>query len=171
MSDEYEHTAITIDTLSAPPIKIKPAPLTRRITALAIDSLVLAFLWLMLHLLYGRGLVDLAGFLDYTVLGSLGILTFLYYFVLEGLFAETIGKSAAGLIVLESNGDSCSFAASFKRNMLRFVDWLLLLYIVGAIAVLLSGDRQRIGDRLAGTVVTQKPERDSIPPPAPFLLH
>jgi len=171
MSDEHEHNAISIETLSTPPIKIKPAPLTKRITALAIDSFAMALLWLILNFVHGHSLALSAGFLDYTVLGSLCILTFLYYFVLEGLFAETIGKSAVGLIVLESNGDSCSFAASLKRNLLRFVDWLPLLYVAGGIAVLLSGDRQRIGDRFARTIVTQKPERDAIPPSAPFLFH
>jgi len=171
MSDEQEHDAITIDTLSTPPVKIRAAPLTKRVIALAIDSLVLAFLWLILYLVYPHRFADVAGLLDYPVLGSLGILSFLYYFVLEGLWAATVGKSAVGLIVLDSNGDSCSFAASFKRNLLRFVDWLPLLYAVGAIAVLLSSHRQRIGDRLAGTVVTQKPEKDSLPPPAPFLFH
>lgn len=171
MSDRHEHKEITIDTLSTPPIKIKPAPLTRRITAVVIDSLVLAVMWLIVSLAYGHNLAHLAAFVDYPLLGSLGIMTFLYYFVLEGLFAATIGKSAAKLTVLESNGDVCSFGASFKRNLLRFVDWLPLLYIVGAIAVLSSADRQRIGDRVAGTIVTQRPEKDPNPPPAPFLFH
>ena len=171
MSDWHEHKEITIDTLSAPPVKIKPAPLTRRITAVVIDSLVLAVLWLILSLAYGRNLARLAVIVYYPVLGSLAIMTFPYYFVLEGLFAATIGKSVAKLTVLESNGDVCSFGASFKRNLARFADWLPLLYIAGAIAVLLSADRQRMGDRVAGTIVTQRPERDSNPPPAPFLFY
>jgi uncharacterized RDD family membrane protein YckC len=171
MSDEHEHNAITMGTLSTPPLKIKPAPLTRRVTGAAIDSHGLAFLWLIFYFTYGHTLPDLAGFLDYPALGSLAVLTSLYFCVLEGLFAATIGKSAAKLTVLKSNGDSRCFSASFKRNLLRFVDWFPLLYIVGAIAILLSSDRQRIGERFAGTVVTQKPEKDSNPPPAPFLLH
>jgi uncharacterized RDD family membrane protein YckC len=171
MSDGYELKEITIDTLSTPSVKIEPAPLMRRITAVVIDSLVLCVVWLVLYFAYGYNLAHLGAFLDYPVLGSLGIMTFLYYFILEGLFAATIGKSVARLIVLESNGDMCSFGASFKRNLLCFVDWLPLLYIVGAIAILLSGDRQRLGDRLAGTIVTQRPERDPNPPSVPFLFH
>jgi uncharacterized RDD family membrane protein YckC len=171
MSDGHEPKEITVDTLSSPPVKIKPAPLMRRITAVVIGSLVLAVGWLIFYLGCGYNLAHLAASVDYLVLGSLGIMSFLYYFVLEGLFAATIGKSVVRLTVLESNGDVCSFGASFRRNLLRFVDWLPLLYIVGAIAILLSGDRQRIGDRLAGTIVTQRPERDPNPPPAPFLFH
>jgi uncharacterized RDD family membrane protein YckC len=171
MSDGHEPKEITIDTLSTPPVKIKRAPLMKRITAVVIDSMVLAVVWLILYLAYGHNLAHLAALVDYPVLGSLGIMTFLYYFLLEGLFAATIGKSVARLTVLESDGDVCSFGASFKRNLLRFVDWLPLLYIVGAIAILLSGDRQRMGDRLAGTIVTQRPERDPNALPAPFLFH
>jgi hypothetical protein len=39
------------------------------------------------------------------------------------------------------------------------------------IAIVLSADRQRIGDRFAHTIVTDEPERDINPPPVPFLFH
>ena len=171
MSSQNEQRDITIDTLSTPPARIKPAPLVRRTAAAMIDLLILAVLWLILSMAYGYNPAHIMVFLDYDVFGSLAILTFLYYFFLEGLFAATIGKSVTKLTVLESSGDVCSFGASFKRNLLRFIDWLPVLYIVGAIAVLLSTDRQRIGDRVARTVVTLRPERDPNPPSAPFLFH
>jgi len=171
MSDRHEHREITIDTLFTPTVIIKPAPLRRRITAAAIDSFVLAVTGLILYLVLGLNLAHLATSIDLPFLGSLGTVIFVYYFVLEGLFAATIGKSVAKLTVLESSGDACSFRASFRRNLVRFVDWLPLMYVVGAIAVLSSSDRQRLGDRVAGTIVTQRPERDSNPPPSPFLFH
>lgn len=133
MSDRHEHKEITIDTLSTPPVNIRPAALVRRITAAVIDSLVLAVAWLILYLVFGLNPARLAISVDYPLLCSLGTVTFLYYFVLEGLFAATIGKSVAKLTVLESNGDVCSFGASFRRNLLRFVDWLPLLHIRGSI--------------------------------------
>ena len=171
MSDEHEHKEITLETLSTPPLQIKPAPLARRIEAGVIDSLVLGFAWLIFSLASGKSLMHFPALPDYSTLALLALLGFIYYFVLEGLFAVTIGKSLLGLIVLENDGDICSFRASFKRNLLRFVDWLPFLYIVGTIAVVMSTARQRIGDRFAGTIVTKVPEKDPNPPPAPFLFH
>jgi uncharacterized RDD family membrane protein YckC len=171
MSDGHEHTEITIDTLSTPPVKIKPAPIVRRITAAVIDSFVLTVAWLILSLGLGLNLAHLATAVYFPFSSSLATVAFLYYFLREGLFAATIGKSVTKLTVLEKNGDVCSFGAFFWRNLVRFVDWLALLYIVGAIAVLASINRQRLGDRVAGTIVTQRPERDPNPPPAPFLFH
>jgi uncharacterized RDD family membrane protein YckC len=171
MSDEHEHKEIILETLWTPPLQIKPAPLARRIEAVVIDGLVLGFAWLIFSLASGKSLMHFPGLPDYSALALLALLGFIYYFVLEGLFAVTIGKSLLGLIVLEKAGDICSFRASFKRNLLRFVDWLPFLYIVGTIAVVMSTDRQRIGDRFAGTIVTKVPEKDPNPPPAPFLFH
>lgn len=171
MSDDHEHREITIETLSAPPIQIKTAPLSVRAIAGLVDSLILALLWLVLSISLGQSLMQFAAFTNYSTLALLAVLTFVYYFVQEGLFSTTIGKSLAKLEVLQTSGDQCSFSASFGRNILRFVDWLPTLYLIGLIAVIASSDRRRIGDRFANTIVTRKPQKDPNPPPAPFLFH
>jgi uncharacterized RDD family membrane protein YckC len=99
------------------------------------------------------------------------IVGFVYYFLLEAIFATTVGKSMLKLRVLGTDGDPCSWSASFKRNLLRLVDWLPFLYIVGILGILTSREKQRVGDRVAGTIVTTAPEKDINPPPAPFLFH
>lgn len=166
-----EHKEITIETLSTPPLQIKPASLGKRMEAAFIDSLIIGLVWLIVSVASGRSPVHLTALLSYWSLAQLVFLATAYYFVLEGLFAVTVGKSLLKLIVLQKNGDSCSLRASFKRNMLRVLDWLPFLYIVGLIAAVSSADRQRIGDRLANTIVTNTPEKDPNPPPAPFLFH
>jgi len=75
------------------------------------------------------------------------------------------------LRVVGKDGGPCSLDASLKRNLLRFLDWLPLFYIVAAICILASHDRRRLGDRVASTMVTKVPEKDINPPPAPFLFH
>jgi uncharacterized RDD family membrane protein YckC len=37
--------------------------------------------------------------------------------------------------------------------------------------MIVSSDRQRIGDLVARTIVTRAPEKDINAPPAPFLFH
>lgn len=170
LSADHKHEEITTDTLSAPPINIKPAAFSKRIAAGAIDGILLGVLSLLIMLANGRSVSNLQAY-TYSFALVLAPLTFAYYFALEGLFATTAGKSLLKLGVLDKNGDLCSFSCSFKRNLLRLVDWLPAVYVVGAISALISKDRQRLGDRIAGTIVASAPEKDPNPPPAPFLFH
>jgi uncharacterized RDD family membrane protein YckC len=161
------HNEITIETLSSPPVHVPAAPLTRRVAAGAIDSLIIALAWFMLMTLGHQipaAILTLSG-------GYLAIVTFVYYFLLEGVFGSTIGKNLLKLRVLQESGDACSIAAAFKRNLLRFVDWLPVLYFMGGVVISQSHERQRLGDMFAGTIVTTTPEKDRNPPPAPFLFH
>jgi uncharacterized RDD family membrane protein YckC len=166
-----EHREITIETLSTPALQIKPASLQKRMRAAIVDTLIIGVAWMIMSITSGANSVHFVTLLTSWSLAELVFLATGYYFVLEGLFAQTVGKLLLRLIVLEKNGDSCSFSASFKRNILRAIDWLPSLYIVGLIAATTSADRQTIGDRFANTIVTNSPEKDPNPPPAPFLFH
>lgn len=75
-----------------------------------------------------------------------------YYITLEGIFGATIGKLMIGLRVVKLDGSAINWRASVVRNLLRFVDGIVF-YIVGAILIWTSPQRQRLGDRLADTVV------------------
>jgi uncharacterized RDD family membrane protein YckC len=175
MSHHHDHEEISIETLSTPPIRIYPAPLTRRIVAGAIDSFAVFLLWLTLIGEWGNLSISWVtasvGSVPAITLAYLVATTFVYYFVLEWIFASTIGKWLLRLRVVGKDGDPCSLGASLKRNLLRFLDWLPLFYIIATLCILISHDRQRLGDRVASTIVTKVPEKDINPPPAPFLFH
>jgi len=66
---------------------------------------------------------------------------------------RTIGKRAMGLRVMQDNGRPLSFLASVIRNLLRAVDQLPLLYVVGALCSFFHPHDKRLGDLAAGTVV------------------
>ena len=141
MSDEHEREEITVDTLSTPPVHVRPALFSRRIAAGFIDSLVLGFVFLIFLYASGEGLMRLteaSNYYYYSALALLALSSFLYYSVLEGLLATTIGKSILKLTVVQLNGEVCSFEAALKRNLLRYVDWLPILYFIGTIAVMIS---------------------------------
>lgn len=175
MSHLHDHQEISIDTLSTPPIRIHPAPLPRRISAGAVDSLIIILLWLVFNGGWSRFPILLTEAsvpsMPPTDLVYLIGITFVYYFVLEWVFASTIGKWLLKLHVVGKDGDACSMGASLKRNLVRFLDWLPLFYIIAAVSIFASRDRQRLGDRVASTMVTKVPEKDINPPPAPFLFH
>ena len=102
---------------------------------------------------------------------ALAVVTLVYYILFEGLVATTIGKHLLKLRVVGRAGDPITFKEALLRNVLRFVDWLPLLYIIGLTFLLTSKQKQRVGDLVAGTVVTPALEKDINPPPAPFLFH
>jgi uncharacterized RDD family membrane protein YckC len=88
-------------------------------------------------------------------IAGIGIV-FGYYIVLEAIFGATLGKFATNLrVVRESDGGPIDWSASVIRNVLRIIDGLVL-YLVGLIAMCFSKKRQRIGDRVAGTVVVRR---------------
>lgn len=161
---------ISIETLSTPPLKIPPAPLSNRLLAGVIDSIIISLAWFALisaqHATTSLFPVQLTLSDAY-----LWAIAFVYYFLQEGLFASTIGKTLMKLRVVEKTGDPCSFAGSFKRNILRFIDWLPALYILAAVVISVSKEKQRLGDIVAKTIVTPIPAKDINPPPAPFLFH
>jgi uncharacterized RDD family membrane protein YckC len=168
--DHDDHHEVSIETLSTPQLKIPPAPVSKRLFAGLLDSTIIGLAWFALISLQHQ---TLTSYLLRVTLSEayLGIIVFAYYFLQEGLFAATIGKTVLKLRVVDRSGDPCSFGGSFKRNLLRFVDWLPAVYILGAVIIALSHERLRLGDIVAKTIVTIAPEKDSNPPPAPFLFH
>jgi uncharacterized RDD family membrane protein YckC len=72
----------------------------------------------------------------------------------------TIGKRVIGLRVVDVGGLRLSFSQVAVRNLLRFIDNLPILYLVGGIAMYISPRAQRLGDLAAGTIVIRSPEID-----------
>ena len=165
--DHGTHKDATIETLATPPIKILPAPLTKRLAAGLIDSAIVTGVWLLILVLQQLN----PSRFSVTNEGALVVIAFVYYFFLEGFFASTPGKSLFHLRVVDNEGDECSFTSSLLRNVLRFVDWLPFLYLLGLVFILASKNRRRLGDFIARTIVTTAAEKDINPPPAPFLFH
>ena len=81
------------------------------------------------------------------------VLALLYYIAMEATGGATIGKRLIGLKVATLEGESpVDWRASIVRNLLRLVDGIAF-YLVGAILIWTSDKKQRLGDRIAGTVV------------------
>src|SRR5208282_115453 len=112
MSHQHEHEEISIETLSTPPTRIYPAPLTRRIVAGAIDSFAVFLLWLAFTGGWNKFLISWTtawvSSVSPTTLAYLVVTTFAYYFVLEWISASTIGKWLLRLRVVGKDGDPCS---------------------------------------------------------------
>ena len=71
---------------------------------------------------------------------------------------QTLGKRVLGLRVMDEQALRLEFSQIAVRNLLRVVDSLPVLYMVGGIACLLSRRSQRLGDLAANTIVVRNPE-------------
>ena len=92
------------------------------------------------------------------------LLTFAYFFGTELVWAQTLGKRVMKLRVVGEDGAKLSAGAAAIRNVVRFVDALPVLYIIGAITFFATGERRaRLGDLAANTKVVA----DDTPPPPP----
>lgn len=92
----------------------------------------------------------------------------LYGILTEWLWrGQTLGKRMLGLRVIDSAGLRLEPSQIIVRNVLRFVDGLPGLYLVGGIVCVLNSRRQRLGDIAAGTVVirvadVRRPDLDQV---------
>jgi uncharacterized RDD family membrane protein YckC len=79
-----------------------------------------------------------------------------YFVVLEGFFGATVGKGVIGIRVVRPDQSTPGFRRSFLRNLLRLVDGLPALGILGAYLIATSQERTRLGDRCANTRVVRR---------------
>ena len=131
-----------------------------RCGAAMIDLALLSGLFIVLSVTIGEASVGGGGFsfsLDSAAAALLFLgLALVYYFALEATVGQTVGKLLVGLRVVRADGDRPSVGAVAIRTLLRVVDWLPLLYLVGFIAMLATGVRQqRLGDLAARTGIAR----------------
>lgn len=157
--------------------------------SLAVAGLVSRSLAFMIDLLVRwLGLATVSGVLGY--LGNFGtgiffILIFLvewFYPVLFEVFnqGQTIGKKSMGIMVINDDGTPIDWSSSIVRNLLRFADFLPMLFGFGIISMLLNKDFKRLGDLAAGTLVVHRRsikdekltyEQDGLAPKIPLTLE
>lgn len=128
-----------------------------------------------------RGILMIGIMMGLSTLGRFGLAIFLLSaFLLEWLYpvlfevlwkGATPGKRAMGLIVLNDDGTPIRWPGSLTRNLLRVVDFLPFMNVVGFCAMVINRDFKRLGDLAANSVVVyreQKPEPASIPHATPI---
>lgn len=126
-----------------------------RMAAMILDAAIyLVFAWIVAA---GTGGTTSEGF---ELQGVAAFLTFVawaaYYVLLEAYLGGTIGKLALGMRVVDGKGEAPGLGPAITRNLLRIVDFLPFAYILGGLAVALSREKQRVGDRVAGTYVVSR---------------
>lgn len=81
-----------------------------------------------------------------------------YGIVLEWRWrGQTLGKRVMRLRVIDSRGLRLEFAQIFVRNLLRALDMIPALYLLGGSVAFATRKCQRLGDLAAGTIVIHEP--------------
>ncbi len=81
------------------------------------------------------------------------IIIFLYFTLLQGAYGQTVGKMAVKIKVVKEDGTKISYVDAFVRTLLLYVDFIPVLFLLGAILIWTSDKKQRLGDRSARTIV------------------
>ena len=91
----------------------------------------------------------------------------LYFVAAEAGLGATVGKFAAGIRVLGDDGGPVGLMRSVVRNLVRIIDVIPVGFpVVGAVLIWNSRLSQRLGDRLADTVVIERHgDRTFVPQP------
>jgi uncharacterized RDD family membrane protein YckC len=140
------------------------AGLGSRALAHFVDCIIIIvslYLMIMVFAALGFTLDVVSHDLSQIAIGALILIMSLYpfaYFVFfEGLWnGQTLGKKMAGIRVRMADGTPITFAASTGRNLLRVADFLPALYFLGTVAMFVNPKLQRVGDLVAGTIVTHE---------------
>jgi uncharacterized RDD family membrane protein YckC len=139
--------------------KVKKVGVVRRGIALALDFFFLSIFFFPATYLYsGKWIMSyeehLWGISDPICLVFLFII-FAYFILMEAYVGWTVGKKILGMRVVDRLGSKIGFTKSIIRSLLRLVDGLPTLNILGIILIISSPEGQRVGDRIAKTFVTE----------------
>ena len=140
------------------------AGLGSRALAHFVDILIILLtFWILIWvtMAFGVSLSFISQDLSQVAMGILilivSLLPFAYFVFFEGLWnGQTLGKKMAGIRVRMADGTPVTFAASTGRNLLRVADFLPVMYFLGTVAMFVNPKLQRVGDLVAGTIVTHE---------------
>lgn len=141
---------VTLASAEGIDLDLRTAGIGSRGAALGIDLFVevvvlLVFGWVAATF----GTIGVAWF---SVLGFLVLIG--YPIVAESAFdGRTVGKALVGIRAVHDDGSPLSFMGAATRGIVRLIDLLPGVGLVGAIAILASSRSQRLGDLAAGTLV------------------
>lgn len=147
-----------------------------RIAAFAVDFVLLSAVFLAVGLLVYLVLIG-AG--EFKVVGEepppwplwlvFTAAAFAYFWIGEVRWTRTLGKRFFELRVVRADGGRMGYGAGFVRTVLRPIDWLPTLYLLGAFLVWVTPLNQRLGDLAAGTVVVRVRTFPTTPHATTFL--
>ena len=156
---QYEDT-VRIATPEGVELEVPLAGIGSRLAARLLDHLIQAAIAFAALLIFS-GSADLDSESDALVVIVGTLILFAIFWVYDVVFeafagGRTPGKRAVGIRVVGMRGEPIGLPAAAVRNLLRFVDEYLTVWIVALVSILRSDTNQRVGDMAAGTMVVRE---------------
>lgn len=133
------------------------AGVASRALAWVIDVVVMFVLIAVSVQLIGQLVTVAGGFAAALLFIAIFLVQWWYGALLEWWWGgQTVGKRIVGLRTLSEHGVRIGFLQSVIRNLVRMIDLLPGLYLVGGTSALVDGHARRLGDLAAGTIVVRE---------------
>lgn len=154
---------LSIETPELVAIQMPIAGIGSRFVALLVDYLIWfpgLFLMIWAFSYIGPSLQAFNKLSEQWAIAISVFLIFLFnwgYFTLFEAFwnGRTPGKRVARIRVIQKSGRPIGLFESMARNFIRYVDQIPFFYAVGAVAIFVTREHQRLGDLAAGTLVVR----------------
>ena len=138
------------------PFDFELAGVAARALAWFLDVLVMAAMIMVASCVLSMAAPALGGLAIALLMVAIFLVQWWYSALCEWwLGGQTLGKKAVGLRTLDERGLRMSFLQAVVRNLVRFVDLLPILYLVGGVSAIVDGRGRRLGDIAAGTIVVR----------------
>jgi uncharacterized RDD family membrane protein YckC len=129
-----------------------PAGICARFCAYSIDTFIKWIVLFIFVILYRIFLMWSIGFWFFMLVYF--AMDWFYHVLFDIFFrGQSPGKRILGLRVVQNDGSPVSAGASFIRNLLRFIDGFIGLYLIAFLSASVSRAFRRPGDWAAGTLV------------------
>jgi uncharacterized RDD family membrane protein YckC len=170
-ADEANSDQLSIDTPELVAIEMPLAGIGSRFIALLVDYLIWGAGATVLALLLTVILPSILLFSRVTATWTMAIFILLFFVLNWGYFTlfeafwngRTPGKRVARIRVIQRSGRAIGLFESMARNLVRYIDQIPGVYVVGVITMFVTRQHQRLGDLAAGTLVVRDREQ-----PAPM---
>ena len=167
-SQPVEGPAITkpAPTYAAQAVEMQYQGVAIRFVALLIDVIILGIITSILSAPFVASAISydpatgalMIGAAYYAILAIELVIYLLYFMLLLGLYGQSVGMMLVRIkVVKETDSSKISYGDAFVRTILLHIDAIpyFIPYLLGAILIWTSDKKQRLGDRVAHTVVVK----------------
>ena len=137
-----------------------------RFVALFIDGIILGIIGYILIFLFAASAITVdtstgavsIGPAYYAAVALVIVIELLYFTLLLGRYGQSVGMMAVKIkVVSEADSGPITYGAAFIRTILLYIDEIpyAIPFLLGAILIWTSDKKQRLGDRVAHTVVVK----------------
>lgn len=146
----------TIETPEQMPLQLALAGIGSRFLAIALDTLIQVALIVLLVLVVA--VLGTGGTWSVALFIAGGFLVLYGYFAFFEIVwnGQTPGKRAVGIRVVKDSGRPLTAAETIGRNLLRVIDQIPVVYLVGVTVALLNKQNKRLGDFVAGSILVRE---------------